>query len=49
MLGKNSGTSSRTWQFQEKIQRKPLRCWRIVLLTHCSLVYNRLTTGDVLT
>ena len=47
-LEENGEASSHIWQTQEKIQEKPIRFWRIVLLTHCSQVYTLQWTGDVL-
>ena len=47
-MGKTVGQASRTWQLQEKIQEKPIRFKRVVLLTHCYHVYTLQSTGDVL-
>ena len=43
-LRENVVASSHTWQLKEKTQAKPIRFWRIVLLSHRSLVYTLQST-----
>ena len=47
-IGKNGGESSHTWKLQEKVREKPIRFWRIILLTHYAHVYTLQSTSDVL-
>ena len=46
-LGKYGGASSHTWKIQEKMLKKPIQFWCIVLLTPCSHVYTLQSSGDV--